>query len=687
MPSAPLLKHLKPFLKRKRWHLAGGVLILIAIDLLQLITPRLIGSLADQLAEKTASSSDILTTIALILGIAILVATGRYFWRILIIGTSREAEYWLRNRLYAHVQTLRTDYFNVNKVGDIMALATNDVVAVSHAMGIGTVMLVDAIFITLMTLIFMLITADLQLTLIALLPMPVIATLVLYGGRLMRTRFKRVQEAFSDMTDLTQEAFSGIRIVKTYTREPFQKERFKASNDLNYKENMKLVRLWGGLFPLVRTIGSVSLVLTLLFGGQAVIDGRISVGAFVAFISYVGMLSWPMMALGWVVNVMQRGSASLSRLNDVFDTKPSFVYGTLEPKTTGSIASTPSDNARSTIASSANNASSQKTNFQTELGQTTIGQEAFGPAPLIELRGLTFTYPGQTRPALKDIRLSIQKGEKIALIGRTGAGKTTLLQLITKTWAPTNSQVFLEGYDLNQLTARAIKDRFAVVPQDNFLFSKSIEDNIRFYHGPPLQAASVQSALPMVTEPTPTQDLQSETIGQISVFEGAMTIESAAQAACIHDEILSFPYGYGTLLGERGVNLSGGQKQRVSIARALYRDADILILDDALSAVDTKTEEAILRHLNDALAEKTVLIVSHRISTVKDCDRIYVLTDGEITESGTHAELLALSGYYRDLYDRQQLEDKLGGRSGGPDWKPRPQTGAETRHTEEVQDL
>ncbi|MZQ97063.1 MAG: ATP-binding cassette domain-containing protein [Acidaminobacter sp.] len=657
MPSAPLLKHLKPFLKRKRWHLAGGVLILIVIDLLQLITPRLIGSLADQLADKTAGSGDILNTIALIVGIAILVATGRYFWRILIIGTSREAEYWLRNRLYAHVQTLRTDYFNVNKVGDIMALATNDVVAVSHAMGIGTVMLVDAIFITLMTLIFMLITADLQLTLIALLPMPVIATLVLYGGRLMRSRFKRVQEAFSDMTDLTQEAFSGIRIVKTYTREPFQRERFKASNDLNYKENMKLVRLWGGLFPLVRTVGSVSLVLTLLFGGRAVIDGRISVGAFVAFISYVGMLSWPMMALGWVVNVLQRGSASLSRLNDVFDMKPSFIYGTLEPMTTG---------------------------FQTDLGQMTIGQSS---SPLIELRGLTFTYPGQTRPALKDIRLSIRKGEKIALIGRTGAGKTTLLQLITKTWAPDNGQVFLDGCDLNQLTAGAIKDRFAVVPQDNFLFSKSIEDNIRFYHGPSIEAASVQGTLPMVTEPTPSQGLESETIGQISVLEGSMTIESAAQAACVHDEILSFPDGYGTLLGERGVNLSGGQKQRVSIARALYRDADILILDDALSAVDTKTEEAILRHLNDALAEKTVLIVSHRISTVKDCDRIYVLTDGEITESGTHAELLALSGYYRDLYDRQQLEDKLGGRAGALDHSPIPLTGAETRHTEEVEDL
>jgi ATP-binding cassette subfamily B protein len=533
-----------------------------------------------------------------------------------------------------------------------------------------------------MTLIFMLITADLQLTLIALLPMPVIATLVLYGGRLMRSRFKRVQEAFSDMMDLTQEAFSGIRIVKTYTREPFQKEKFKASNDLNYKENMKLVRLWGGLFPLVRTIGSVSLVLTLLFGGRAVIDGRISVGAFVAFISYVGMLSWPMMALGWVVNVMQRGSASLSRLNDVFDMKPSFSYGTLEP---GSATLTSAVEAGFTRASTVDHAGIQNLSFRTGLDQADSGQTV---SPLIELRGLTFSYPDQVKPTLKNICLSIRKGEKVALIGRTGAGKTTLLQLITKTWAPANGQVFLDGYDLNQLTARAIKDRFAVVPQDNFLFSKSIEDNIRFYHAPSEETASTQSPLPMVTEPPHPRSAESAaTIGQISVFERSVTIESAAQAACVHDEILSFPDGYGTLLGERGVNLSGGQKQRVSIARALYRDADILILDDALSAVDTKTEEAILRHLNDALAEKTVLIVSHRISTVKDCDRIYVLADGEITESGTHAELLALSGYYRDLYDRQQLEDKLVGSTGGLDQKPIPQTGAEARHTEEVEDL
>lgn len=625
MPSGTLLKHLKPFLKRKRWHLLGGVIILIIIDLLQLITPRLIGGLADQLAQKTANSAQILETIALIMGIAVLVATGRYFWRILIIGTAREAEYWLRNRLYAHVQTLRTDYFNVNKVGDIMALATNDVVSVSHAMGIGTVMLVDAVFITLMTLIFMLFTADLKLTLIALLPMPVIATLVLYGGRLMRKRFKRVQEAFSDMTDLTQETFSGIRIVKTYTREPFQKERFKASNDLNYKENMSLVRLWGGLFPLVRTIGSVSLVLTLLFGGRAVIDGRISVGAFVAFISYVGMLSWPMMALGWVVNVLQRGSASLSRLNDVFDLKPSFSYGTLDPT-----------------------------------------QKASDHTPLIELLNLTFTYPGQKTPALKNISLTINKGEKVALIGRTGAGKTTLLQLLTKAWAPGNGQIFLDGYDLNQLSARAIKDRFAVVPQDNFLFSKTIEDNIRFYHTPSTQsygekAPSPQKTLPMVTLTSTPEILNPETIGKTEAAALTRSIQSAAQAACVHDEILSFPDGYDTLLGERGVNLSGGQKQRVSIARALFRDSGILILDDALSAVDTKTEESILRHLNEALADKTALIVSHRISTVKDCDRIYVLEDGEITESGTHAELLDLGGYYHDLYSRQQLEDKLGG--------------------------
>lgn len=600
MPGAALLKHLLPFLRRKRRHLAGGVVILIVIDLLQLITPRLIGSLADQLAEKTAQTSDLLETIGLVLGIALLVAIGRYFWRILIIGTSREAEYWLRNRLYSHIQTLRTDYFNVNKVGDIMALATNDVVSVSHAMGIGTVMLVDAIFITLMTLIFMLATADLQLTLIALLPMPLIAALVLYGGRLMRKRFKRVQEAFSDMTDLTQETFSGIRIVKAYTREPHQQQRFKASNDLNYRENMKLVRLWGGLFPLVRTIGSLSLVLTLLFGGRAVIEGRISIGAFVTLISYVGMLSWPMMALGWVVNVMQRGSASLARLNEVLDLKPSFEFGTLEPR----------------------------------------GSDPSGPpkAPLLEIKHLSFAYPGQTGPALRNISLTIEKGEKIALIGPTGAGKTTLLQLLTKSWAPEHSQIFLEGWDLNLLSARAIKDHFAVVPQDSFLFSKTIEDNIRFYH----------------------EGLTSWYLAD-APLAGEDPVVLAARFACIHDEILSFPNGYQTLLGERGVNLSGGQKQRVAIARALYRDADILILDDALSAVDTKTEETILRHLKENLSHKTAILVSHRISTVKDCDRIYVLTEGEITESGSHEALLANGGYYRQLYERQQLEDQLGG--------------------------
>jgi ATP-binding cassette subfamily B protein len=628
MPVQSLLRHLKPFIYRKRWSLITGVVILILIDLLQLITPKLIGDLADQLATRTATERDIFTTIGLILGIAVMVAIGRYFWRILIIGTSREAEYWLRNRLYAHVQTLRTDYFNVNKVGDIMALATNDVVSVSHAMGIGTVMLVDAIFITLMTLIFMIATVDARLTLIALLPMPLIATLVLYGGRLMRKRFKRVQEAFSDMTDLTQETFSGIRIVKTYTREPYQRQRFSTSNTLNYKENMNLVKLWGGLFPLVRTIAAVSLILTLLFGGRDVIDGRISVGEFVAFISYVGMLSWPMMALGWVVNVMQRGSASLSRLNEVLDLKPGFGFGSLN--------------------------------------QT----DGTADTPILEIMDLTFTYPGQTEPALKHITLSIAKGEKIALIGRTGAGKTTLLQLITKSWAPENDRIFLDGTDLNRLSPEAIKDRFSVVPQDNFLFSKSIEDNIRFYHKSTASADGAVNAPPIANNhKTPDRNLAAassrQTLDPVSENHRRLPVDpaliAAARTACVHDEILGFPDAFETLLGERGVNLSGGQKQRVSIARALYRDADILVLDDALSAVDTKTEETILRHLRESLRDKTVLIVSHRISTVKDCDRIYVLTEGEISESGTHSELLEHGGFYKDLFDRQQLEDKLVG--------------------------
>lgn len=576
-----MFKHMRGFIRENYVSTLVGLMILIAIDALQLVTPRLLGNLADDLTAGKLDMTGIYWYMGIIFGVAALIAIGRYYWRILINGTARKAEYWLRNKLFTHLETLSWEYLSKHKVGDLMALATNDVTSVGQAGGMGLVMLIDAVFMTLMTIGLMMVTIDPVLTLMAVLPLPVIAVLVGFGGRLVRTRFKRVQEAFSHMTDMAQEAFSGVRIIKTYTREAYHLKQFEAVNEENYRENMSLIKMWGVVFPMVKTISAISLIITLAIGGNMVIDGHISVGKFVAFVSYIGMLTWPMMAIGWVVNVMERGYASLSRINEFLDIEPDISFGS--------------------------------SNIMPSEG------------PSIKVDNLCFNYPQTDIPVLKNISFEVNKGEKIGLIGRTGSGKTTLTHLLMKNWEATSGSIYIENNKIEDLSKEAIKGYFAVVPQDNFLFSRNIEDNIRFFEGEVSKEAVIR----------------------------------AAQTANVHDEILSFASGYDTLLGERGVNLSGGQKQRISIARALCKNASFIVLDDALSAVDTKTEEAILRHLKEALSQQTALIIAHRISAIKDCDKILVLEDGAITAVGKHEELIGKEGLYKQLYEKQQLEDKL----------------------------
>lgn len=576
-----MFKHMRGFIRENYRRTLLGLVILITIDALQLVTPRLLGNLADDLSASRLTISGIYGYIAVIFGVATLIAAGRYFWRILINGTARKAEYWLRNQLFTHLETLSWEYMSKHKVGDLMALATNDVTSVGQAGGMGLVMLIDAVFMTMMTIGLMMVTIDPVLTLMAVMPLPIIALLVGFGGRLVRSKFKRVQEAFSHMTDMVQETFSGIRIIKTYTREAYHRQQFDAVNEENYRENMSLIKMWGMVFPMVKTISAISLIITLAVGGNMVIDGHISVGKFVSFVSYIGMLTWPMMAIGWVVNVMERGYASLSRINEFLDIEPDIAFGT----------------------------------------GTILSHEQLA----LRVENLCFSYPNSTTAVLKDISFEVKKGEKVGLIGRTGSGKTTLTHLLMKNWPLTSGNIYIENSDIQTLTKADIKAYFAVVPQDNFLFSRNIEENIRFFE---------------------------EGVSKADVLH-------AAGIANVHDEIMSFELNYDTLLGERGVNLSGGQKQRISIARALCKKSELIVLDDALSAVDTKTEEAILRHLKEALSDQTALIIAHRISAIKDCDLILVLEDGQIRDRGKHEDLINREGLYKQLYDKQQLEDKL----------------------------
>lgn len=577
-----VFKHLKEFFKENLWRYVIGVFVLVAVDGLQLITPRLLGSVTDKLSSRQLSMADIYKYAAIIILIACAIAVMRYIWRMLVVGASRNLEYWLRNRLFGHLELLSQNFFNNRKTGDLMAHATNDIQAVRQAFGIGVVMITDSIFLTLATVIIMIITIDTRLTAIALVPLPFIALIMCLFGKAVQSRFKNVQESFSSMTERVQESFSGIRVIKSFVQEVQEIEKFSAANQDYVDKNMKLIKVWGAMFPMVAFVASLSFLIALGYGGSLVIDGEISLGQFVSFIAYLGLLTWPMMAVGWVINILQRGVASMQRINEILDTAPEIIDD-----------------------------------------ENTLQLEDY--EPFVEFRNLTFTYPGAAVPALRGINLRIEKGKTLAILGRTGNGKTTLVNLIMRLYNSNKGQLMIGGYDINDIPLATLRKNIGYVPQDNFLFSVSIRDNIAFAD-PSIDMAAV---------------------------------EKAAQLSQVYDNIIEFPNKFDTILGERGVTLSGGQKQRVSIARALAKDPKILILDDSLSAVDTKTEERILEGLSRVMKNRTSIIIAHRISTIKDADEIIVLDNGCIIERGTHGELIQKDGLYNSIYEKQLLEEKL----------------------------
>lgn len=576
------LRHIEEFLKAKKMRYIWGIIVLIFVDGLQLIVPKLLGFLTDSLKAHTLTMKQIYLYIFIIIAIAILVAVFRYIWRMLIMGTSRELEFWLRNKLFSHLEKLSLNYFHHTKTGDLMAHATNDINAVRMALGPGIVMFTDAVFLSISTIFIMIISVDRKLTLIALLPLPFMAFTVSFFGRLIQKRFRKVQESFSFLTDKAQESFSGVRVIKSFVQETKEVENFAQSNEDYLIKNMSLIKIWGMMFPMVIFMSALSFVITLYFGGILVIDNVISLGQFVSFISYLGMLTWPMMAIGYVINVLQRGMASMVRLNKIFDTMPE-IYD----------------------------------------GKNTLAIDSFEET--IEFKNLTFTYPEATVSALSDIDLKLEKGKKLAIIGKTGSGKSTLANLILRLYNVDRGSIFIGGYDINDIPISLLKRDIGCVPQDNFLFSCTIRENIAFAD----------------------ENLSME------------RIEEAAKIAGVYDDIMGFPQKFETLLGERGVTLSGGQKQRISIARAIVKNPGILILDDCLSAVDTKTEEKILKNIKEVTKDMTTIIIAHRISTIKDADEIIVLDEGRIVERGNHEELVELGGYYNNIYQKQLLEEKI----------------------------
>lgn len=574
------IKALFKYAYRYRFKYLIGIIFLIAVDILQLIPPKIIGYITDNISKGTASSAFLIKYIVIIIIIAFLMAAGRVVWRMYIIGTSRRVEYDMRNNYFKHLQTLSTNFYNKNKTGDLMALATNDLNAVRMALGPGVMMLTDSITLTITTIVIML-SINVKLTLLSLIPLPFVTLVALKFGKSIHKKFMRVQKAFSKLTDMVQENFSGIRIIKSFVQEQKEYEKFLRENEDYLETNMSLVRVVGIFHPLIEFIASLSFVILLGVGGVFVIYGFISLGDFITFNMYLGNLVWPMMAVGWVINNIQRGFASLERIEAVLHEKPEIF-----------------DNKTENIASLKGD---------------------------IMIKELTFTYPGVTSAALKNINLHIKEGSTLGIIGRTGSSKSTLVNLLVRLYNVEEGKITINGCDINKIPLSVLRDNIGFVPQDAFLFTSTVGENI---------------------------NLPFETLNKVNV-------EQAAVDAHIYENIMDFENKFETVVGERGVTLSGGQKQRISIARALIKEPEILIFDDCLSAVDAKTEAVILENLKRIMRDRTSIIISHRISAVKDSDLIAVFDEGSVIELGTHSQLLAGKGLYYDIFEKQQIEQQI----------------------------
>lgn len=583
------LRYIKDLLHRNRYRYVLGVIFLLCVDTLQLVMPKVLESATDLLEEGTLTRNSLAVHAVALLIVSVGIAVFRFLFRYTLYGVSRSIEHTFRNRLYAHLQKLSANYFNTHKTGDIMAHVTNDMNNVTMATGQGVIFAVDCLLMPAASLVMMLQTGGLRLTLASFSPILVLGVLVFSYMKLMQGTVQRQQEAFSDLTEAARENFSGIRVIKSFVREKHQAELFERVNETNRRANLRFIRLMSLMFPSVMLISSLSFVIALWYGGILVIEGSVSLGGFVAFNSYLGMLIWPITALGWVANIFRRGSVSLDRINALMDEKPEIA---------------------------------DKPGAIPLMIPGTAGRA--GKTRAIEFRNLTFRYPGSSEPVLKDINLSVDHGKTLAIVGRTGSGKSTLVNLIPRILPAPEGTLFIYGRDINDMSLSSLRSNIGFVPQDTFLFSDTVKNNIDFYRG-------------FSTEET----------------------ENAAKTAHLYNDIMEFPHKFDTIVGERGVTLSGGQKQRTAIARAVIGSPPILILDDCLSAVDTRTEEAILRELKELMKERTCIIVSHRISAVRDADEIIVLDEGRIIERGTHGSLIEQKGYYNDLYTRQLLADEI----------------------------